>query len=144
MLLTLPYRLGGYGLPLPQLNYCITAPSSPSVHSEIASRKAKFYCDLYWPSHRVDVEYDSDAHHTGSDRIAKDALRRNALSSAGIIVLTVSRLQIVNADELYKVAKILSKFLNKRLKYSQPEFAARHKVLHKQLLPTVLSVPTPP
>ena len=139
MLLTLPYRLGGYGFPLPQLNHCVTVSASLGTNAR-AAQKAKLYCDLFWPSHRVDIEYDSDAYHTGSDRIAKDAIRRNALSSAGITVLTVSRLQIVRTDELYKVAEILCRLLDRRLKCPMPEFATHHEALHKQLLATISSL----
>jgi len=133
MLLTLPYSLGGYGFPRPQLNYCVATPAGASAGK--AAGDSKYYCDLYWPDAKVDVEYDSDAYHTGSDRIAKDAIRRNALIRAGVTVISVSRIQINSAPELRELAKLLSKLLGKRLQFDPREFAYRHAKLMTQLLP---------
>jgi len=133
MMLTLPYSLGGYGLPMPLLN----CPISVSTSNKKATKKKKYRCDLYWPEAQVSVEYDSDTYHTGSDRIAKDAIRRNAISSAGVIVLVVSRKQVVSTAELREVAIALSKLLDKRLVLPMPKFIGRHALLRSQLLPTV-------
>jgi len=127
MLLTLPYRIGGYGFPLPMLNHRIEVTTN-------ARKSKKYYCDLYWPSGQVDVEYDSDAFHTGPDRIAKDAIRRTALMSAGIAVVTISRKQLYDVRELREVAELLSQLLGKRLRYPKKEFAVRHAQLRRQLL----------
>jgi len=155
MLLTLPYRLGGYGFPKPMLNYRIDVPfgayesnndfpalvtitSAGTITTKSFSASAdisKYYCDLYWPEKKVAVEYDSDAFHTGSDRIAKDAIRRNALTSAGVTVITVSRSQITTAALLRNLAEDLSKLLGKRLTYSVNEFTYRQGKLLDQLVP---------
>jgi len=126
MMLTLPYKYGGYGFPEPLLNYCIEVP--------ISAGKAKYYCDLYWPGKRVDVEYDSDAFHTGPDRIAKDAIKRNALTGAGITAVTVSRKQIIDMQEFRELAELLSKLLGKRLQYPKKDFDIRRAELMEQLL----------
>ena len=131
MLLVLPYKLGGYGFLKPMLNYCIKVPASVME----LTGKSKYYCDLYWPDKKVDVEYDSDAYHTGSGRIAQDAIRRNALSSLGITVITVSREQDFDALKMRELAGVLSKLLGKRLRYSITEFTYRHAKLLEQLLP---------
>ena len=132
ILLVFPYRLGGFGFPKPLLNYRIEAPASAKNPT---SKSKHYYCDLYWPDKKVDVEYDSDAYHTGPDRIAQDAIRRNALSSMDIIVVTVSRKQVVDALEMRDLAEILSKHLGWRLNYLIKEFADRQKELLDQLLP---------
>jgi len=133
MMLTLPYKLGGYGLPMPLLN----CPVQVTKDASKTTRKAKLYCDLYWPEEQVDVEYDSDAYHANPSRIAKDAIRRNALTSAGVTVITLSRMQINNTAELHRVAVDLSKLLGKRLVYKAQEFTLRHAKLRSQLLPKV-------
>jgi len=135
LLLTLPYRLGGYGFATPLLNYHIEVPG-------VAGRKTaklQYYCDLYWPDAKVAVEYDSDAFHALPERIAKDAIRRNALLSIGVTVITVTRKQITNTVELRKIAHALSKLLDKRLQQQMPEFAARHVELRNLLLRNVSS-----
>ena len=132
MLLTLPYRLGGYGFPKPLLNYHIEMP----VSAKNPTGKSKnYYCDLYWPVEKVDVEYDSDAYHTGSNRITKDAIRRNAISSIGITVVTVSRKQVDDALKVRELAEVLSRLLGKRLQYPIKEFTHRSAKLLDQLLP---------
>ena len=134
MLLTLPYKLGGYGFAKPLLNYRIEVPAGGKSTGK--PRQSKYYyCDLYWPDKKVDVEYDSDAYHTGSERIAQDAIRRNALSSMGITVVTVSRIQIAKPLNMRELAEILSKLLRKRLNYPKKEFTYRQRELMRQLLP---------
>jgi hypothetical protein len=133
MLLALPYKSGGYGFTLPTLNYPIYSVKKPG--SALVTSKPRYYCDLYWPVERVDVEYDSDAYHARPDWIARDAMRRNALVSMGITVLTVSRQQIINADKMHEVAQTLGKLLDKRLKLPKADFGAHCRELREQLLP---------
>jgi len=130
MFLTLPYMLGGYSFPPPLLNCPIDVPDS----SKKAKGKSRYYCDMYWPDEQVDVEYDSDFYHTKEERIAKDAIRRNALTSVGIAVVTVSRKQINNTAELRRVAMALSGLLGKQLRCPKPEFTRNHAALRKELL----------
>ena len=131
ILLTFPYRLGGYGFPKPMLNHRIEVPASAGKSD---GKSKYYYCDLYWPDKKVDVEYDSDMYHTGSERIAQDAVRRNALSGMDIMVVTVSRMQVTETIKMRELAEVLSKLLGKRLQYAGKEFAYRHAKLRKQLL----------
>ena len=136
MLLTLPYRLGGYGFTKPLLNYRVEAPVDVGKSTSKSTGKSKhYYCDLYWADKKVDVEYDSDAYHTGPERIAQDAIRRNALSGMGVTVVTVSRRQVIEASKMRELAKLLSKLLRKRLQYPIKELTYRNSKLLDQLLP---------
>jgi len=139
MLLTLPYRLGGYGFSKPLLNSRINVRKNIGK-SKSRSNKSVYYCDLYWPDERIAVEYDSDAFHTGSDRIFKDAIRRNALAGVGVKVVTVSRKQIVELEGLREFAVVLSKLLGKRLKYPREDFASSQNKLRLQILPRVSNI----
>jgi len=153
MLLTLPYRLGGFGLPKPMLNYRIETPlrtdkssaDSPVIatigptgirtaSSNASADKLTYYCDLYWPHAKVALEYDSDFYHTGSYRIEKDAIRRNALTAAGVAVVTASRRQVVDKDKLRELAEKLSKLLGKRLKCEAESFPYLRAKLLEQLM----------
>jgi len=130
MLLTLPHKLGGYGFDLPELNSRVSL-------SKIAKRhfsKDYYVCDLLWPDTKTAVEYDSDLFHTGSERIANDSKRRNVLTSIGVDVLTVTRQQLYSIPELEKVARILAKYLGKRLRHENGNFATAHQKLRRQLL----------
>ena len=130
MLLTLPYKLGGYGLPAPELNRRI------DIVSPTKDRPGKSYyvCDLFWPEEGLAVEYDSDTYHSGADRIARDSKRRFDLSALGISIITVTNKQIRNAAEFEGVAKLIAQKLNKQLQYKNPQFQKAKRELRRLLL----------
>ncbi len=112
LVLTLPKRLGGFGLPAPVLNHKIS--TSHGLRQAVFGKA--FYCDLFWPNAKLALEYDSDEFHTGSKKIERDARRRNALSSLGITVITATKRQIDNRDVLNQLATQLSKHLEIRMR----------------------------
>lgn len=107
-LLCAPGRLGGYGLPLPQLNARIQLP--PAARS--MTRSTYFSCDLLWPEARLAVEYDSTLFHTGAERIAADSERRNALAYLGIDVVSVTRDQLMGPLRMDRVVHLPRKALS--------------------------------
>ena len=129
IILTLPYKLGGFGLIPPELNSHII----PSKTARKTSDKSYYSCDLFWPDYSLAVEYDSDLFHTGSTRIAEDSKKRNALSLMGVTVITVTRQQLLISSEFEKEARILAGFLGKRLQFKNSEFEATHRKLRDQL-----------
>lgn len=130
LLLCLPLRLGGRGLPQPELNHPISLPD----RAQEATGKKSLRCDLYWPEARLAVEYDSDLHHTGGDRIADDATRRTVLANMGIEVVTVTRRQIAARSEFAAVVQLLSKRLGKRNRKTGHTWALQEQGLRSQLL----------
>ena len=110
LMLTLPRRLGGYALPRPLLNQHINIPRNNSqlTHND------HFRCDLFWPKENLAIEYDSDLHHTGARKIAKNASRRDALALLGIQVITVTNKQFASMQEMDKVAHTVAKILGVR------------------------------
>lgn len=110
LMLTLPRRLGGYALPRPLLNQRINIPRNnfQLTHND------HFRCDLFWPKENLAIEYDSDLHHTGARKIAKDASRRDALTLLGIQVITVTNKQFASMKEMDKVAHAVAKILGVR------------------------------
>jgi len=130
MFLTLPYKLGGFGFPKPELNRRII----PSKINKHFSDKIFFVCDLFWPDHDLAVEYDSEQFHTGRDKIADDSKKRNSLTMMGITVITVTKTQIFDRTEFEKVVGVLSKCLKKRLRFKNPQFAEIHNELRELLL----------
>jgi len=130
MLLTLPYRYGGYGLPMPQLNYRIT----PDKVARRSTNRSYFECDLYWPAQKLAVEYDSEKHHSADRKIAEDAIRRNTLSVLGITPIVVTKRQLFSVLELEKLAVQLSRKLGKQLKHKKPGFDKARDSLRKLLL----------
>ena len=130
MLLTLPYKLGGFGLPKPELNVRIV----PSKTAEKASSKEFYTCDLFWPDHDIAVEYDSDRFHTGSKQIADDSKKRNALAMMGVTVITVTTQQFLNSIDFEKTARVIANRIGKRLVYKNPGFIYAYNDLREQLL----------
>ena len=118
VLLTLPYRYGGYGLPIPELNGRIY----PQKRVSQFEGKRFYRGDLLWREAGVVVEYDSDEEHSGSSRIAMDAIRRNDLSLCGIFEVTVTNKQIKSMVLFDKVAKQIAARIGKELRYTEPEF----------------------
>lgn len=133
MLLCLPHLLGGYKLGRPVLNRTIQLGKRAQEMTGLSSRR----CDLYWPDKKLAVEYDSDAHHTGSTRIARDSKRRNELSYLDITVVTITRKQLNNMRELHEIAVILSKHLGKRLRPRTEDFVQKQLELRATVLSSI-------
>ena len=129
MFLTLPLALGGYGLPMPELNSRII----PVRAAKRTASRAYYLCDLFWPDYDLAVEYDSDLYHTGSERIASDSKKRNTLTSLGIVIITVTTQQIHSSTETEKIARLVAGNMEKRLRISKPDFIDAHRTLRKLL-----------
>ena len=130
LILTLPVRYGGYGIPQPIMNMLVPVKAGQGRGVD----KHYYRCDLAWPKKGVAVEYDSDAFHTGSDRIATDAKRRNSLSYLGYHVITVGRQQMKSGEALNMVAVQIAKQLGVRLRPRSQNWADSRKRLREELL----------
>ena len=130
MLLTLPRHKGGYGLPKPVLNQVIRVPES-RLH--LATQEL-FACDLLWPDAKIAVEYDSDMFHTGPERIARDARRRNMLETLGIRTITITKSQVFNERECDLVAAQIAKMLGVRLRAGNRSYDEAKAFLRAELL----------
>ena len=117
LLLTLPYKYGGYGFSQPELNAKIT----PTKAAKETSSKKFFRCDLFWPEFNVAVEYESDLIHLTPLQIAFDSMKRNSLNAMGITVISVTNKQIYSAVEFDRVAKQLAANLNRRLRSNESD-----------------------
>ena len=108
-------------------------PIKTNPRQEIKVSKKTFKCDLYWPQAKLAVEYDSDAFHTGADRIASDAQRRNSLEHLGINVITVTNRQISNFTELDRTAYQIARRLGKRIRPRCADWRGKQIALRDQL-----------
>lgn len=134
ILLCFPRMLGGYGLPLPKMNYRVDVP----CHAGSLADSPYYLCDLYWPSAHLAVEYDSDLSHAGSDRIASDAQRRNALESLGTTVLTVTKRRLYDEMAFDKTARQIMGHLGRRARddASPRNEWGRRMELRREILPS--------
>ncbi|MEC4294715.1 hypothetical protein [Adlercreutzia shanghongiae] len=110
MKLTLPCRMGGYGLPHPTLNKRIDLPTQ----ARTALGKSHVRIDLGWTAIKTGIEYDSDQWHTGSARIARDSRRRNELASLNFDIITITNDEMKSVVDMDRIAKTLAKKLHVR------------------------------
>lgn len=134
LLLCLPPLLGGYGLPKPVMNMRIDAVEY-GRHMTGGGTDARFFRgDLCWPQAKLCVEYDSDAYHTGSQRIAHDSWRRAELELAGFMVVTVTKGQLYDRKAMDRLARLLAKRLGARVRRRDAAYEERQMALRRVLL----------
>ena len=109
--LALPLSRGGAGFPDLRLNHRLDIPG----RLQRTAGRSHYKCDVFLPEHDIAIEYDSDAFHTGTDRIASDARRRNTLEAMGITVVTVTRQQLIDPFEFFGVVQRLYAIVGRRL-----------------------------
>lgn len=112
VLLCFPRRMGGYGLRRPELNCRIDIPESLRG---MAGRDF-LVCDAYWPDARLDVEYDSNAHHLDASSAARDAGRRGALRLMGVSAMSVTTRQLFDVDLFDRAARQIARSTGVRLR----------------------------
>lgn len=89
LLLTLPSKLGGFGIPLPLANQQIPLRGTPF---EDLSEHLYFVADLLWYHATLIVEYDGkEDHELTPQKIAEDKERRSVLAAMGYTVIVITR-----------------------------------------------------
>lgn len=109
LLLCLPVRMGGYGIPQPTMNAKVSV--APGSSFESGTR----YCDLLWKGARFALEYDSRAYHSSEEKQWADSKRRAELGDAGVSVVSVAARQVYDAGEFERIARIVSRATRKRI-----------------------------
>lgn len=130
MILTLPRRLGGYGLPKPELNYRLNLGTANGF---VLSRTS-IIVDLAWPERKLVLEYDSDQFHTGSEKIAADSERRNDIELLGYDVQTVTNKEISSIGKTDKIAKTVASKLGVRIRSEGDGFMGKQVELRRTLV----------
>lgn len=99
LLLCLPRTAGGYGYPLPEFDHEVPVPE----RLRCIEGWENHYCDLFWESASLDVEYDSDENH-GIERAINDAQRAATLTSLGLSVISLRKGDVFQADAFERAA----------------------------------------
>lgn len=126
MLLRLPKWLGGYGLPKPILNPRLKISNPDGIKIR--------YPDLFWPGTNIDVEYNSDADHSGEWSRYRDSLREVELTVADVRVLPLTRPQLMDVDAFDAFANGLRRMLGIRARKAGPDWEQRRDELRRILL----------
>lgn len=130
LMLCLPPRFGGYGIPNPVLNF----KHKTGAHMRKITRQGSFACDLYWPDARLGVEYDSDEHHNEASDVDRDVIRKNSLLGFDIDVVTVRRNQLMDANLFDRTAHLIAKRLGVRIRPRASDWMMRRYALRQYLL----------
>ena len=110
MLLCLPPKLGGYGIPKPDMN----AEIPLDEEGRAIARRETCYGDLCWPDAHLDLEYHGEV-HVGASQMKSDVGRELGIEHMGWNVLTVTSAQVIDADRFEVVAGEVALRLKKRL-----------------------------
>ena len=119
MLLCLPTVLGGYALPKPLLNASLA--------------KGSYRCDLFWPEALFALEYDSDEFHSGREKLNKDAMRRVAIESNEVHVVSVVRSQLGSAPGVDELATLVANNLGLAKSYTRKDLWSKRAKLRRML-----------
>lgn len=124
LLLSAPTRLGGYGLPKPEMNRLFGLSREAQQlypHDNCA-------CDLFWPDRQVDVEYHGAGYHADEAALIRDTARTQALQCDGVSVVPLTYPQIADAAAFDSFARTLAKSLAHRIRIrsgNHPALAAQ-------------------
>lgn len=120
MKLTLPCRMGGYGLPHPVLNQRVEL----RAWQRSSLNKGYLRVDMGWPEWGVAVEYDSDQWHSGRSQITRDSRRRTELSCLSLDVLTVTNDEMQSVADMDRLVRALAPKLGSRVRTTVKDYDA--------------------
>ena len=119
----LPVRYGGFGLPVPALNF----------RMDLENRT--IFIDLFWPDARIGIEYDSRTWHVGQHKFEQDSQRRNMSRAAGIELITVTKPEVQSVQAFEDIAEYIAKRLGKRARKKSAEFYEKHAKVRAEVFP---------
>ena len=126
MMLCLPKRKGGYGLPKPLLN--------PEVKVSTSTGEERRYPDLYWERESVDIEYQSDLAHGGDWNHYRDSKRQVTLTVNRITVLPLTKTQVYSTADFHELAIGLHRLLGIQVRCFNQKWESRRDDLRSAVL----------
>lgn len=129
LLLCLPNKYGGFGMPWPEMNLRMNL--SPSA-AAVWGRSNAF--DLVWREAKVVIEYDGREGHSSFEQAERDSTRRNALVVDGFTVFTITASQLRNVEGLHSIARVVARQVGYRLQFRDKNFWSRHLLLRSRVL----------
>ena len=130
LLLSLPARMGGYGLPKPELNGHV------ELDEELARTAGAptLVCDLVWAARRSVLEYAGSV-HKAADRVAHDRRKANVLQAAGYDVIEMGSEELMGREAMDAVADTVARSLGASGATRDQDFFDRQLKLRRALLP---------
>lgn len=129
MMLSLPGRLGGYGLPSPRLNERLRLSEGVIRMFGID----EFVCDLSWNGGGTVLEYQGVQHKERS-RWSYDLRKGNVLVADDRKVIHVDRSMLSTQDRMDEVAKLVARALGRTWRKADARTLTRRLCLRRDLL----------
>ncbi|HHX18898.1 MAG TPA: hypothetical protein GX728_00475, partial [Clostridiaceae bacterium] len=124
MFLRLPNALGGCSFNEIVLNERI----------DLDNGNKTYYADLYVPSCKLDIEYDSEEFHSSRSALSKDRERAAHLEAEGYRVVSVGYSQLTDLKAFRNLARQLSRLIGKRIYIRARKFFENFVALRDLLL----------
>lgn len=131
LLLTLPRRYGGYGMPECIMNGPITLMSRNE--GKLATRT--YYGEFMWPEKKVIVEYDEYGDAISEEAREARFLRYEALNADGWTVLPVTWEQLNDAAQMDAIAEKLARLLQVRKRDVPRDMLKNREIIRQKALP---------
>lgn len=113
----LPYRLGGYGLPVPIMNKKVELSKKAA---RIAKRSVCYadmcYCDEDGDSMMLDIEHHGKLDHSSEEDQASDRARVNGLKEMGFEVIELTKDQVNDLMAYEYIIRRIARLLGKRIR----------------------------
>ena len=129
MLASLPSRDGGFGLELPCMNYKIELDHADKW------RRNNYYCDIFWPKHKLAVEYSGTLVHN-KDNLFSDNERENIIELEKIRVIRIDAQQLSNYESLEIVLTRIAQYMGIKFRRPSPQTIQRRENLRSYLYGT--------
>lgn len=107
----LPYRLGGYCLEQPLMNYEVPLNARAS---RIAKRQ-RCFADMCYPKIPLDIEHHGKYDHTSPEDVLSDRARVNGLKEMGYEVIELTGEQVNDLFAFEIIIQRIAKLMGKRL-----------------------------
>ena len=129
LLMSFPYRLGGYGIALPELNLQIELP----VWAQAVVDKPYLIADYCWESVQLVVEYQGEHDHAGRKALNEDSGRLSVLRELGYDVELLAVEQVKSNAAFEIVVKRIARKTGKRIAKDKLGMINDRRALRKEL-----------
>lgn len=113
-------------------------------HAKTLTKMEKITPDLYWPEHKVAIEYESTRYHgayvstrellsINRRRLASDSERKRTYKAMGIEAITVTDGEFCDYNEVERIAKLLAQKMGKHGLRDSASLTFRRSELHEWL-----------
>lgn len=127
--LCLPYRLGGYNLPKPAMNYEVPL----SDRAARIGRRRRCFADMCYVAARLDIEHHGRLDHSSAEDEASDRARVNALKEMGYEVIKLTKDQVNDLLAFEYIVQRIARLVGKRIDKQKLGATSARLALRKEL-----------